>query len=223
MSLIQKLGSQERGGQCLDMCISSLSWGIEKKHPASRSSTLSAHQSPGRALMSTIGQYPPHINKIRMPGARSRTNSILSCFLWLQTAVSIKCGKDRLNSPPQWDHTNIEKRWFLRMEIEMFLRKEKRGAWVAQSVERSTSAQVTILQSVSSNPASGSGLMAQSLEPASDSVSPSLSAPPLFMLCLSVCLKNKWTLKKTFKKREEVLGTKNDKCCELCPAFPSPT
>ena len=46
--------------------------------------------------------------------------------------------------------------------------------------------QVTISQSVSSSPASGSGLMAQSLKPVSDSVSPSLSAPPPFMLCLSL-------------------------------------
>ena len=61
-----------------------------------------------------------------------------------------------------------------------------RGAWVAQSVKRPTSAQVTILRSVSSSPASGSGLMARSLEPVSDSVSPSpsLSAPPLLVLGL---------------------------------------
>ena len=48
------------------------------------------------------------------------------------------------------------------------------GAWVAQSVKRPTSAQVMISQSVSSSPASGSVLTAQSLEPVSDSVSPSL-------------------------------------------------
>ena len=48
------------------------------------------------------------------------------------------------------------------------------GAWVAQSVKRLTSAQVMISQSVSSSPASGSVLTAQSLEPVSDSVSPSL-------------------------------------------------
>ena len=66
----------------------------------------------------------------------------------------------------------------------------QRGAWEAQSVGRPTSAQVTISQSVSSSPASGSGLMmAQSLEPVSDSVSPSLSAPPPFMLCLSLSQK----------------------------------
>ena len=65
------------------------------------------------------------------------------------------------------------------------------GAWVAQLVKRPTSAQVTISWSVGSSPTSGSGLMAQSLEPVSDSVSPSLSAPPLFVLCPSVCLSQK--------------------------------
>ena len=64
-----------------------------------------------------------------------------------------------------------------------------RGAWVAQSVERPTSAQVMISPSVSSSPASGSVLTAQSLEPASDCVSPSLSAPPLLTLCLSLSQK----------------------------------
>ena len=49
-----------------------------------------------------------------------------------------------------------------------------RGAWVARSVKRLTSAQVMISQSMSSSPASGSVLTAQSLEPVSDSVSPSL-------------------------------------------------
>ena len=49
------------------------------------------------------------------------------------------------------------------------------GAWVAQSVKRLTSAQVMISRFVSPSPASGSVLTAQSLEPASDSVSPSLS------------------------------------------------
>ena len=43
------------------------------------------------------------------------------------------------------------------------------GAWVAQSVERLTLAQVAILWFVSLSPESGSVLTAQSLEPASDS------------------------------------------------------
>ena len=63
------------------------------------------------------------------------------------------------------------------------------GAWVAQSVGRPTSAQVTISRFMGSSPASGSVLAAQSLEPVSDSVSPSLCAPPLFMLCLSLSQK----------------------------------
>ena len=51
------------------------------------------------------------------------------------------------------------------------------GAWVAQSVKLPTSAQVMLSWFVSSSPASGSVLTAQSLEPASDSMSPSLSLP----------------------------------------------
>ena len=60
--------------------------------------------------------------------------------------------------------------------------KHFRGAWVAQSVKQPTVAQVMISWSVSSSSASGSVLTAQSLEPVSDSVSPSLSDPPPFML-----------------------------------------
>ena len=48
------------------------------------------------------------------------------------------------------------------------------GAWVAQLVEHPTSAQVMISWFVSSSPALGSVQTAWSLEPASDSVSPSL-------------------------------------------------
>ena len=62
---------------------------------------------------------------------------------------------------------------------------------MAQSVARPTLAQVVISWFMSSSPVSGSLLTAQSPEPASDSVSPSLSAPPLLMLCLSQSLRNK--------------------------------
>ena len=65
------------------------------------------------------------------------------------------------------------------------------GARVAQSVERPTSAQVMISQLVCSSPASGSVLTAQSLEPALNSVSPSLSLPLPYSHCLSLPLKNK--------------------------------
>ena len=60
---------------------------------------------------------------------------------------------------------------------------------MAQLVKHLTSVQVMISQFVSLSPVLGSVLTAQSLEPASDSVSPSLSAPPPLMLSLS--LKNK--------------------------------
>ena len=65
------------------------------------------------------------------------------------------------------------------------------GSWVTQSVKRLTSAQVMISQLVSLSPMSGSVLTAQSLEPALDSVSPSLSAPPPFALSLSLSLSQK--------------------------------
>ena len=59
------------------------------------------------------------------------------------------------------------------------------GAWVAQSVGLLTTPQVTILWFVSSSPASGCVPTARSLEPASDSVSPSL---PLSAHTLSLSL-----------------------------------
>ena len=68
---------------------------------------------------------------------------------------------------------------------------------MAQSVKYPTLAQVVILQSVGSSPTSGSVLTAQSLEPAADSVSPSLSdPPPLHSLSLS---KVNTHLKKNFR------------------------
>ena len=77
---------------------------------------------------------------------------------------------------------------------------KNRGAWVAQLVRRLTSAQVLISWLVSLSPMLGSVLAAHSLEPALDSVSPSLSLPfgfcvslshstPPPMLCLSLSQK----------------------------------
>ena len=75
--------------------------------------------------------------------------------------------------------------------IDETLKSDLWGAWVAQSVRRPTSAQVMISRSVSSSLALGSVLTAQSLEPVSDSVSPSLLDPPPFMLCLSQLFESK--------------------------------
>ena len=63
---------------------------------------------------------------------------------------------------------------------------------MARSVKRLTSAQVVISWFVGSNLTLGSVLTAQSLEPALDSVSPSLSALPPLLLSL----KNEYMLKK---------------------------
>ena len=59
---------------------------------------------------------------------------------------------------------------------------------MAQLVKHLTSAQVVISRFVSSSPASGSVLTAQGLEPASDSVSRSLSVPLLLAVSLSKIL-----------------------------------
>ena len=69
-------------------------------------------------------------------------------------------------------------------------------------MKRPTSAQVMISHSVGSSPASDSVPAARSLEPVSDSVSPSLSAAALLALCLSVSLskKKKKNIKKLKKK-----------------------
>ena len=60
---------------------------------------------------------------------------------------------------------------------------------MAQSVGCLTLAQVMILQFVSLSPMSGSVLTAQSLEPASDSRSPSLCPSPIHTLSLSLSQK----------------------------------
>ena len=70
------------------------------------------------------------------------------------------------------------------------LKRQNRGTQMAESVKFPTSAQGMILWSVSSSPESSSVPTAQSLEPAWDSVSPSISAPPLLTLCQSLS-KNK--------------------------------
>ena len=66
-----------------------------------------------------------------------------------------------------------------------------RGAWVAQSVERPTLAQVMISQSVSSSPASASVLTARSLVPVFGFCgSLSLCPSPAHALSLSVSKRN---------------------------------
>ena len=82
-----------------------------------------------------------------------------------------------------------------------------RDAWVAQSqsVKCLTSAQVMISRFARWSPASGSGLNAWSVESASDSVPPSLSALPAHSLSLSLSLSK---INKYFKnvKKKNING-----------------
>ena len=80
---------------------------------------------------------------------------------------------------------------------------------MAQSVKHLTSVQVMISWLVSWSPALGSVLTAQSLQPASVSVSPSLSAPPLSH-SVHLSFKNKQTLKK--KNLSSLVPPQNGNC-----------
>ena len=73
--------------------------------------------------------------------------------------------------------------------VVLFYRNIIYGRVGGSSVERLVLAQVMIPRLVSSSPASGSVLTAQNLEPASDSVSHSLSAAPPTPTC-ALSLKN---------------------------------
>ena len=73
----------------------------------------------------------------------------------------------------------------------LFKKNHKGAAWVAQWFRFPSLAQVMISWFVGSGPVSGSVLAAQSLEPVSESVSPSLSLSPPLMLCLSLSKINK--------------------------------
>ena len=81
--------------------------------------------------------------------------------------------------------------WLSRLSIRLQLRSWSHGSWVRALRQP------------------------QSLEPASDSVSPSLSAPPPLILylslylSLSLSLKRKWPFKKIYKKKEIHLHTRD--------------
>ena len=76
--------------------------------------------------------------------------------------------------------------------LQLFNQEGKEGgAWVAQTVKHPTSAQVMISRFEGSSPVLGSVLTAQSLEPALESVSPSLSAPASLTHFLSLTKINK--------------------------------
>ena len=90
------------------------------------------------------------------------------------------------------------------------------GACVAQSVKHPTLTQVMTSGFVGLSPVLCSMLTAQSLEPASDSVSPSLSAPPALSAPPPLYLPKIKNIKKLFKKFSEmVINLKILKHCEV--------
>ena len=112
-------------------------------------------------------------------------NTAIFCFRRKGTAVG-QIGKKSLRGnvpfPPTYgsnlfNGTSIRSsKWVFYSSQEEKPRKP-RGAWVAQSAKRPASARVMISPFVGSSPTSGSVLTARGLEPASDSMSPSLSLP----------------------------------------------
>ena len=146
---------------------------------------------------SLVCSYMPNAIRIHLQSATRRRKPTLAMWLCTQhDPHPYQMG----HSCPKWHHCieapigSMTKRITrpqtgqinLSSCLQCSLQKSSKwGAWVAQSVKPPTSAQVMISRSMSSNPTSGSVLTAQSLEPVSDSVSPSLSDPPPFMLCLS--------------------------------------
>ena len=123
----------------------------------------------------------------RMACTLSKAAGMAGCCISWSTKQSVNIldyGLVLRESSKQWMSRPWSKSLAI-MQVRRVLREHFRGAWVAQSVEQLTSAQVTILWFVSLSPVSGSVLTAQYVEPLSDSVSPSLSAPPPLTLPLS--------------------------------------
>uniref|UniRef100_A0ABI7WJF9 Nuclear receptor subfamily 2 group F member 2 n=1 Tax=Felis catus TaxID=9685 RepID=A0ABI7WJF9_FELCA len=106
-----------------------------------------------------------------------------------------QCTKQRYENIPRKENTP---------RPSCFLKDTFQVTLVAQSVKHLTSARVMMSQFVGSSPVSGSVLTARSLEAAWDSVSPSLSAPPLLARAHSLSLKSKYTFLKIKKKRKDI-------------------
>ena len=142
----------------------------------SRLQDLSCHTEPDAGLELMNCEIMTWAEVGRLTNWATQAPLFLSFFLNLQ--VNLMC--------PFWEDLLSHSILFY-----SFIRRYFRGTWVAQSVKHPTSAQVMISQSMSSSPASGSVLTAQSLEPVSDSVSPSLWPSPVHALSLPVSKINK--------------------------------
>ena len=101
----------------------------------------------------------------------------------------------------KWLRFGLLRLWLVRFYLCQVKHKEQ-GTWVAQSVKHPTLGQVMISRFVGLSPTSGSVLIAQNLEPASDSLSPSLSLPLPLAPCVCLFLNLKYRLKKKIKKKK---------------------
>ena len=109
---------------------------------------------------------------------------------WSEPKPRVGLSTDWVTQAPLMAKILLSSDLFLTHSSGIYLNDHRflQGAWVAQLVEGPTSGQVMISRFVGWNPASGSVLTAQSLEPALDSVSFSLCPSPL-VPCLSVSQK----------------------------------
>ena len=145
------------------------------------------------ANMVPLGRQPPPFQFLSSATTPGRPSFLLptvsTCLTWATRPGLVFSSTEFIFTMAAYVWQMIRSSCLQCAYIRFLLKIHTRGAWVAQSVKRLTSAQVTISLPVSSSPALGSVLTAQSLEPVSDSVSPSLSDSPPFMLCLSLSQK----------------------------------
>ena len=145
-----------------------------------------------RWLSAVVGKQPLPVRT----GLQSfLTNSLISSIVLNNLLVTNL--KERIGAPNCL--CGVCSSWSLGCEFELgvgckdYLKIKSLGTWAVHLVKCPTSSQVMISLLVSLSPVSGSVLIAQSLEPALDSVSPSLSVPALLAHSpsFSSSLKNK--------------------------------
>ena len=143
-----------------------------------RSQGGSAHRTPAHPQRllhhQRAGQkrYATHRRRLRAPGARGGGPGLVT-VVTCDLASAEWCP-----SPGLGGAVRVVARRLKQTVVVLPLRIVRfGGAWGTQAVERPTSAQVTVSQSVSSSPTSRSVPTGRSPEPAWDCVSPPLSAP----------------------------------------------
>ena len=164
---------------CLHLCLC--------PNPCSRPSTFHLHLQRDKYIQIHIIYKCTSLNLSL--GAQSRfLYRLLPYFRHLPQRVHVSLTRAWVHVPQR--NEGRVSGWYNQSKAARgFSKASGRAPGGAQSLNGQTLAQVVISRSVSLSPASGSVLTAQSQEPASDSVSPSLSAPPWLTFCLSLSKK----------------------------------